>query len=254
MASNEAVSKERRVIADRVIDRRAARLRSLRLTILLDGSYWLELKENAPENRGMFRPVSSAYLDDEPIWPSRLLEKIAVFQAEPWAFEPSCDAAIYLHDRTCQSIESLTMTLAHELQHAIQYGAARPIWAINTVVTNLPKELIEKHQLQWSDIPIEREARIFAKRVCEEVIGSDRTAQYIRDRIAHGTVQRDVDDWKFIEAIDTKRASNYDLSRETHKLLCSIESCRPALEDILNGLPHQPEFADLRVRDILKGV
>ena len=42
------------------------------------------------------------------------------------------DDLVYLYGSTCADEVGLTMTLAHKLQHAIQHGKERNVWAVNS--------------------------------------------------------------------------------------------------------------------------
>ena len=67
----------------------------------------------------------------------------------------------------------MTMTFADELQHFVQYGFTRRLWAEGGLISRLPKEVIEMEELNWPDIPHEREARIVAKRVGVKLRGAE---------------------------------------------------------------------------------
>jgi len=227
-------------------------LPDLRFTIILDGCDWWDLKEYGPENRGMFRIVNTEHVFDEPRWPFRLMEEIGHYDRATDKFCAACDAAIYLHDSTCTRPESLTMTLAHEVQHFMQYGSDRNVWALNDVVTMLPKDTIAKLGLRWCDIPIEREARVVAKRVCEELFGADATARYIEDRITNGTIRRDIDDWVFIQSIVTANEGGYQRAARTGRLYRAIEGSRGDLQETPNLMRAYSEYANLDLDDAFR--
>jgi len=71
-------------------------------------------------------------------------------------------SVIYLHGSTCEKDVGLTITFAHELQHFLQYANERRLWAVNSLLVNLPNLPTEDLKAIW-DFPIEREARIVAK-------------------------------------------------------------------------------------------
>jgi hypothetical protein len=249
-ADDEGTNASRIAIANQVIDYIGPSLPDLRLVVLLDGWDWYELKDGAEENRGVFYPVNNATYG-ETNWPFHLREYL-ISVDDTWKPSFTCDAAVYLHNSTCQTPESQAMTLAHELQHAVQYGRNRTVWAYNTLVTNLPNEWIQALKLQWRDIPIEREARIVAKRACEKLMGRGATAAYIEDRLKSGTVGRDIEDWRFIQSIDTDSESAYDTSAETGRLFRHIESTRNELEKTLADLRKYPEFVDLKIDEAFR--
>ena len=76
------------------------------------------------------------------------------------------ESLIYLHGSTCETDIGLTMTLAHELQHFLQYTNERHLWTANTLLMKLPS-LPTDDLKACSDFPVEREARITAKKVAE---------------------------------------------------------------------------------------
>jgi len=159
----------------------------------------------------------------------------------------TCNAAVYLHDSTCQNLTGLTMTLSHEVQHFVQYGRDPRVWAYNIVVTNLCAKTIEALGLETQDIPIEDEARLVAKRACEAIVGTQATAAYIDERVERGSLPRDVANWRFIREIDTSPGNAYDRKSKTRRLYRSLERFRPELEAILSGLKDDPDFADLNL-------
>lgn len=250
-ASNDKRTNASRIAtANQVIDYMRPSLADLRLVVLLDGWDWYELKDRAEENRGVFYPVNNGTYG-ETDWPSHLRQYLISLD-DNWKPSFTCEAAVYLHDSTCKTPEGQTMTLAHELQHAVQFSRTRAVWAYNAVVTNLQEECMRALKLQSSDIPIEREARIVAKRVCEKLLGRGATAAYIEDRLRSGTVERDIEDWKFIQSIDTDSESAYDTSAETGKLFRHIEWTRDELEKTLTDLRKYPEFVDLKLDDAFR--
>jgi hypothetical protein len=151
------------------------------------------------------------------------------------------DHVIYLHGSSCEDPVGLTMTLAHELQHFVQYGSARKVWAENSLIPMLSRDVIVASGLQWSDIPIEREARTVSKRIAEELFDANRVARYIDIRIAAAPNAADATDWKFVRGLST--SVSYDLkcgTRLIYKRLCPF---RRELEELLQGLRDDSDFA-----------
>ncbi len=245
VAADGETNARRIIAANQVIDHMCSSLPQLRLVVLLDGQDWYKLKEHGEENRGAFYPVrNETYSDTD--WPTNLREYL-VSVDDTGKPSLACEGAVYLHNSTCETPASLTMTLAHELQHATQYATNRTVWAYNGVVTRLPPEWIARLGLQWKDIPIECEARIVAKRVCEELLGAETTNAYIEERITKSTLDRDREDWKFVQSIVTSKEYGYNVTSETGELFRRIDPVFAQLDSTLAGLRKNPDFSDLHL-------
>jgi hypothetical protein len=246
--TDKAVKEQRHAAALKVIEFFGETLPNLRLKVLLDSADWPAMKAHGEENRGAFHPVhESVYRGTG--WPERLREELTTVDREAWRLVYKCEAAVYLHDSTCQQIDMLMMTLAHELQHFIQYARYRQVWAYNTLVTQLHKNTIAAWKLTVHDIPIEREARIVAKRVSEAILGPEATAAYIDSRISSGYNDRDIADWKWIKEIDTSPDNEYDCTIETRRLFQGLRPIRAELEEALTRLRGNSDFANLNLDD-----
>lgn len=151
----------RRQLAEGVLRWFGDRLPNLQLLCFLDDEEWQDLREKAGiDNRGAHFPLGGA-LPRFAYPPVYLQELLAVNRKIVF------DNLIYLYGSTCTQDIGLTMTLAHELQHFVQYGCSRRLWAANTLIPNLPREVIARLQLTWCDLPHEYEARLVSKRVAE---------------------------------------------------------------------------------------
>ena len=146
--------------------------------------------------------------------------------------QPAFDDFIYLHGGTCSNDIGLTMTLAHELQHFIQHGTVRSLWAVNSVafhtLMHLERDEFEALGLRACDIPTEREARIVAKQIAERLFGVEAVRSYIEDRKSERVTTQDAMDWDCIQGLDS--STPYDLATETRLFFPRIKSCRSALE------------------------
>jgi hypothetical protein len=162
------------------------------------------------------------------------------------------DLAIYLYYSTCREEASMTMTLAHELQHSIQHEIDFNTWAFNTLIFGLRPETTAACGLQWEDIPTERDARIVAKRVTETLVGREKTDLYIEQRLAEATKDIDVADWNFIRNVDTSEPYN-DLPGETRRLFQRLAPIRTELENILLQAKKDPEMAGLDLSMVMDG-
>jgi hypothetical protein len=101
------------------------------------------------------------------------------------------DSIVYLHGSTCSVDVQLAMTLAHELQHFLQFANHKQIWAIGVLLSNLPY------------LPTEREARIIGKRVAVDIFGRSSVDQHIALMAQRTSSQEDAADWDFIAALDS---------------------------------------------------
>jgi hypothetical protein len=100
-------------------------------------------------NRGFYGVVRDGDNLSQGIWPlpDYLSKSIQVDDGR------IIDDVIYLYDGTCADDVALTMTLAHELQHAIQHGKERKVWAVNTLIRNFPEATFDELKMEWKDIP-----------------------------------------------------------------------------------------------------
>lgn len=126
----------------------------------------------------------------------------------------SYDGVVHLHNSTCEEDAALAMTLAHELQHAIQFFSNRTTWAWNHIPLGLKTEVLrDQLGLYWHDFPIEYEARVVGKRVSQEILGEERITGYIRRRREQSRRELDAVDSDFIRDVDASQP--YDCTAET---------------------------------------
>jgi hypothetical protein len=146
------------------------------------------------------------------------------------------------------------MTLAHELQHSIQHANTRKVWAINGLVPQLHKTVIAALNLQWADIPIERETRIVSKRVVFHLFGEQRVTQYIDEKLAEAIARNDaadVADWQFIRTLTP--SSSVDIVTDTQRLFKRLKGCRSELEAVLLEKKNDPDFGDIELAAYFNG-
>ena len=137
------------------------------------------------------------------------------------------DQLVYLYDATCADEVGLTMTLAHELQHAVQHDKMRKVWAVNSLIRGLPTA-VDDLKLEWADIPIERDARIVAKRIALDLHGEQQVRRYIEKRIAEAVEPHDIADWRFVSGLTP--SGSVDLVGETRRLFQRLSDYRPEVE------------------------
>jgi hypothetical protein len=173
---------------------------------------WLLKEYWGRANRGIHWPILGQGLHD---WPGKMWNIIA--QVDPNSGEVSWPYAslIYLHDSTCTTDVGLTLTLAHEIQHFLQFANDQCLWVMNTLLANLPG-LPRDGLRAWSDFPAEREARIIAKRIAENFYGKVAILEHIQYMIAARITDADAEDWQFIESIDS--SVQFNLAEETKAL------------------------------------
>lgn len=233
-----AVKARRELAAQRVLQTFGDDLPDLKLLAFFDDEDPFDLRQGlGPANRGFYGPVKSM----RP-WPARMAETIFVFDHESPQRRTKrvFDHGIYLYGSTCDDETALTMTFAHELQHFAQYGFKRRLWAVGRLLPRLPKEAIAALGLNWPDIPHEREARIFAKRVAVKICGSDAVQEYIHRRINEKVTPEDVEDWRF--SLDLDPSLPYNLQSETKRVFQWLRPYRQAIEDVLRLVREEGEF------------
>jgi hypothetical protein len=193
-SEDSVVRAEWETAARRVLSQFGNQLPDLRLLCFLDNEEWQPFREYVGEaNRGFYTPLKESTFA-WPVWSDYILGH--VFMDEPSCFpvRRAFDHVIYLHGSSCENEVGLTMTFAHELQHFVQYGSARKVWAENSLILRLPTHVIDALGLKWSDVPMEREARIVSKRVAERLFDAERVAQYIDGKIGQGVNAADATD------------------------------------------------------------
>jgi hypothetical protein len=247
--SDVAVAQQRRAWANKVLEEYfAGKLPELRLLVFMDEIDVPTLKRGKA-NRGLFSPIDKHYFQTI-AWPKVLGEMLRTVNLTSIESTYNCDALIYLHDSACHAEDSLTMTLAHELQHFVQYGFDRSTWVWNILPSKLSCQTIDTLGFAWHDIPIEHEARIVAKRACESLLGPERTTQYIKNRKSQHITDKDAADWGFILGIDT--TSTYECATQTRLLFKRLAPVRPDLQEALNKVKSLPDFAQLNLDDIME--
>lgn len=244
-SENPEVEAQREAAAQRVLDYFGGSLPSSRLLCFLDDDDPLTLKgERGTANRGLYGPIH----DSTPLadWPDYVTSCILVDDGVSLPFPRAIDDLVYLYGSTCANEVGLTMTLAHELQHAIQHANARKVWAVNGLIPQLHKTVIAVLNLQWADIPIERETRIVSKRVAVHFFGEQRVTQYIDEKLAEGITRNDVADvadWQFVRTLTP--SSSVDLVTDTQRLFKRLKGFRSELEAVLRKKKNDPDFGDI---------
>lgn len=227
--------------ARRVLDQFANQFPDLNLLCFFDDDDWQPLKDvMGPATRGFYAPIK-----EQPIecWPGYLTERIFVDDPNSHLQKRAFDHLIYVFGTTCVDEIGLTMTFAHELQHFLQYGYERRLWAENFLLPRLSKEVIGLAGLRWFDIPIEREARAAAKRIAEELFGADQVRLFIDRRIGGSVSAQDAEDWRLIQQMSP--SAPYNVADETRAVFQRVKDYRPQLEAILRELRNDEDFKNI---------
>jgi hypothetical protein len=232
------VKAQREAAAQRVLQEFEP-LPDAKLLAFFDGEDSEALKRSiGRENRGCYFPIRDggliAYM------PGLMVNLVL----PPMATKRVFNHAIYLHGSTCADATALTMTFSHELQHFVQHETRFELWAVSSLIPYLPKEVIDNEQLNWSDIPHEREARIVAKRNGVRLCGADAVKHYIARKISENATPRDVEDWRFSEQLDP--STPYDLEAETKRIFQRLMPYKNDLENVLaDSVKSDPDFRDI---------
>jgi hypothetical protein len=249
-ANDPAVNSQRQAVAQRVLGYFGSCLPPSRLLVFLDDDDPPLLRlERGSANRGIYGPIH----DETPLydWPDYIQNSIYVEDLAPSYLQRVVDDLIYIYRSTCASEVGLAMTLAHELQHAIQHSNTRKVWAVNGLVTNLDRRIIEVEKLTWADIPIEREARIVSRRVAVQFFGEQRVVQHIDQKIAERVTEDDAADWQFVRSLTA--LSSVDLVGDTQRLFSRLKPYRSELEAALREKKKNTDFSDIDLDTYFEG-
>ncbi|MFZ1971640.1 MAG: hypothetical protein WAU89_02280 [Candidatus Acidiferrales bacterium] len=220
----------RRELARRVIEVFTSELANSRLLCFLDDQDPPIIRfDRGPANRGFYAPIHDGTpLDWVPDYASGHIyvdDGVSVF------YPRVVDGLIYLHGSTCDDEVGLVMTLAHELQHAVQHAKSWKIWALNSLVNELDRSIIREVKLTWADVPIEVEARIISKRIAEQIFGHKRVTAYIDGRIVARVTEADVTDWIYVRSLDS--TISVDLDSGSRLLFTRLRDWRSELQAAL---------------------
>jgi len=235
---NSRTGTKRKSLAERVIKHFASSLSCRMLCFLDDQDASVVRLDRGAANRGFYLPVD----ENVPLnWlPEYVTSRVYVDDGVSMFFPRVVDELIYLHGTTCADDVGLVLTLAHELQHAVQHGKARNIWAVNTLVTGLDRKIITKLNLSWSDIPIELDARLVSKRVAEGLFGAKLVCAHIDKKIAEQITEADAAEWTFMKALDP--ATSVDVASATQSLFWRLKDYRSELEAVLEEVKNSSDY------------
>jgi hypothetical protein len=230
----DVIRKERSELAQRVVAQFGEVLPDFPVLCFFDDQDWPALRGPGMEgNRGVFTRNGCS------LWWEALMFVDGL---------RSFDNFIYLHGTTCSNEVGLVMTFAHELQHFFQYYTATKLYSENTVASvtlrNLTRREFAALGLRACDIPHEREARIVAKRIAEDLFGPELVSRHIEKKREEFITEQDAADWECIRGLEAR--VTYDLAAETKRFFPRLRSCRAALEHTLREL----QFNDADFRNL----
>ena len=153
-----------------------------------------------PQHCGFHTPVIAS----EDLWPE-YVDQLFIDSMGNFVY----DNAIYLNGRTTASVPGTLITLAHELQHFMQYANDWNVWRANTLITNILRDGPPTTIKSW-DIPFEKDTTRVSKRVAEEILGADAIRAHADAQIAAGN---HADKWRFFR--DVSYSTPFDLLAET---------------------------------------
>jgi hypothetical protein len=123
---------------------------------------------------------------------------------------PSHDVLVYLHGSTTMCWPGFIMTLAHELQHVLQY-ANHP--ALREQIMNMQQERASSGAEFLND-PLEREAMFVSRKIAVTICGKDAVRRHIEHQLK--CAKQELTRWNFQNDWD---ATFSDLQTETDEAL-----------------------------------
>jgi hypothetical protein len=246
------VKASREAAAERVRQAFSSELPDLKLLAYFDDRDVPDIKQKLGlTNRGIYFRIK----DERPFrLPNHMGDLIFVRDPISMESRDAFDHVIYLHGGTCADEIALTMTFAHELQHFVQYGFKRKLWAVNSLIPRLPKEVWLKERLYWHKFPHEQEARIKAKQVGVKLCGEDAVNRYIDHRIDEtmklyndhrideAEAAMEEEDWRFSQKWDL--SIRYDLPGETRQIFQRLRPYRREIENVLRVMRENKYYKD----------
>lgn len=151
---------------------------------------------------GVHSPIIGSGL----VWPSHV-EALFYDSIGDFAYEN----VIYINGRTCSTLAGTVITLAHELQHFVQYGFTRKVWRANTFIYNILRDGPPTTIKAW-DLPLEIDTMVVSKRVGELVLGEEVAKVHAEAQIAAGN---DPGKWRFFQTLSALHETQFNLLEET---------------------------------------
>lgn len=253
-SADPAIAKRCETLAQSVIDGFGSKLPDLRLLCFFDDNDCQELKGHyGLENRGFYQPLKRGPtgINGWHLLPHYVQESVFPVDSSLHCRKVA-DHLIYLHGSTCANGTALVMTFAHELQHFVQYGNNRELWAASLVLTNIREpNFYQITNIKWSDIPTELEARIVAKRTGQQLCGIEAVKEHVEVMIAKAVTPDDADDWRFVRDLAVNQP--FDLLAQSKLVFRRLRPYRAQIEAALQSARDDSDFKDLDLSGLFDG-
>jgi hypothetical protein len=154
-------------------------------------------------NRGFHLPLKEHYARPSRL---RLPDRITNAITFDTFGSPGYDNLVYLHGNTTKHEAALVMSLAHELQHVLQYTNHHELWLRNLIIEGERSN----SRAAYSNSPSEREAMLVSRRIGSNICGREVIAEYIENQIK--AAQTELIRWNYQ---NDWNANFLDLQRET---------------------------------------
>jgi hypothetical protein len=145
---------------------------------------------------------------------SRLPLQITQMFLDPYTKTHEFDTLIYLHSRSITSEISIIFTLAHEIQHLIQYGNYKKLWTADYLIRELCKLDPTLGLTKWSDFPSEVDAVLKSKKIAVQLRGDHQVEEFASVQIANLAGTEEETRWSYIRGASTSENSRFALSTD----------------------------------------
>ena len=153
-------------------------------------------------SRGFHVPLKEHYARPGFQFPERVTNAIT-FDAFG---SPGYDNLVDLHGSTTKHEPAFVMSLAHELQHVLQYANHYELWLKNVIIESERRN----SRAVPTNGPLEREAMLVSRRIASKVCGQEKIAAYIEHQLK--VAQQELIRWNYQ---NDWNVNFLDLQRET---------------------------------------
>jgi hypothetical protein len=205
------------------------KLPSLRLLCYFDDEYPEELRHQLAQ-WGVHTPLTGIHT---PIigsgnWPHYVRRHFFDYSSGDFAF----DNLIYIPGtKYAEEDISFVIIFAHELQHFVQWGFARKVSQVNTLLLWNLAQFDPKTELKPWGLPNNREAMIVANRVAEALYGREPVEGFVDAQIVDGKKNNNLSKmqlWQWVRTLTP--SSRYDVLEETDRLVQKYKQQLMSLE------------------------
>jgi hypothetical protein len=136
----------------------------------------------------------------------------------------------------------MIITLAHELQHFLQYGNESRLYAADEIIKILARSRQIPGFTNWQDHPSEHEAMLVSKRVATRLCGEEAVRLYADSQITSAVNDDDEKSrWKFFQELSL--STTYHFAAEVNAL---VQRHRATLEEYIAFYPQDdPVYSSL---------